>query len=350
MAKPAYFQPAEWQSHSHCWLAFPYAEELWGADLPAVQAEFADLVRAICLWEQVCVLVPDKHNLKLAQELLPAAVQFFVVPFGDIWMRDIAPIFVIDAKGAAIAAHSFQWNGWGHKYLLAGDGEVAGAVAQLANVPLVQFDFVLEGGAVEVDGLGTCLTTKQCLLNPNRNPHLSQGEIEQRLQTALGVSRVLWIEAGLKNDHTDGHIDTIARFVAPHTVMCMLTDDRSDPNYQVLQDIYEQLQGFRDATDTPLRIITIPSPHTVLDEAGELLPASYLNFYIANGAVLVPTYGVAQDQQAVTQIAQFFGDRQTVGLSARHILLGGGAFHCITQQQPALGGRMGVRDKKPSVG
>jgi agmatine deiminase len=336
VAKPSYSQPAEWQPHSHCWLAFPYSQELWGAHLACAQAEFRELVRTICKSEQVCVLVPDTLHLKLAQELLPLPVQFFVVPFGDIWMRDIAPIFVTDPSKGAIAAHAFQWNGWGHKYLLPGDEGVAQAVAQLAGVPLVRFDFVLEGGAVEVDGLGTCLTTKQCLLNPNRNPHLSQAEIEQKLRTALGVSHVLWLEAGLRNDHTDGHIDTIARFVAPHTVMCMLTDDRTDPNYRVLRDIHEQLRGLRDATDTPLRVVTIPSPHTVLNDRGELLPASYLNFYIANEAVIVPTYGVAHDRQAVAEIAKFFGNRQTVGLPAWHILLGGGAFHCITQQQPAL--------------
>jgi len=336
VAKLTYFQPAEWQPHSHCWLAFPYAPELWGEQLPLIQAEFKELVRVIAQSETVCILVPDAQNLKLAQDLLPFAVQFFVVPFGDIWMRDIAPIFVMEPNQQAIAAHRFRWNGWGHKYLLAGDDQVAEAVAHLAAVPERAFDFVLEGGAVEVDGLGTCMTTKQCLLNPNRNPHLSQAEIEQRLQLALGVSQILWLEEGLKNDHTDGHIDTIARFIAPHTVMCMLTDDRTDPNYRVLQDIYQQLQDFRDATDTPLQIVTIPSPHTVLDEEQQLLPASYLNFYIANGTVIVPTYGVAKDQEAVAEIAKFFPDRQTVGLPARHILLGGGAFHCITQQQPAL--------------
>jgi len=304
VAKPNYFQPAEWQRHSHCWLAFPYSRELWGEQLPLVQAEFRELVRVICQSETVCVLVPDRQNLILARELLPFAVQFFI--------------------------------GWGHKYLLDNDSGVAQAVARLAGVAERQFDFVLEGGAVEVDGLGTCLTTKQCLLNPNRNPHLNRAEIEQKLETALGANRVLWLEEGLKNDHTDGHVDTIARFVAPHTVMCMLTDDRTDPNYRVLQDIYQQLQDLRDATDTPLRVVTVPSPHTVLDEAKELLPASYLNFYIANGAVIVPTYGVVNDRLAVAAIAKFFGDRQTVGLSARHILLGGGAFHCITQQQPAL--------------
>ena len=336
MEKPNYFQPAEWQTHSHCWLAFPYADDLWGEQLPLVQAEFRDLVKVICQWETVCVLVPDQQNLNLARELLPLPVQFFVVPFGDIWMRDIAPIFVTDPNQRAIAAHRFQWNGWGHKYLLDNDSGVAQAVARLAGVTEREFDFVLEGGAVEVDGLGTCLTTKQCLLNPNRNPHLNRAEIEQKLETALGANRVLWLEEGLKNDHTDGHVDTIARFVAPHTVMCMLTDDRTDPNYRVLQDIYQQLHDLRDATDTPLRVVTIPSPHTVLDEEKELLPASYLNFYIANGAVIVPTYGVVNDRLAVAEIAKFFGDRQTVGLSARHILLGGGAFHCITQQQPAL--------------
>lgn len=212
--------------------------------------------------------------------------------------------------------------------------DVSRRVAELAGLPSHHFPLVLEGGAIEVDGLGTGLTTRQCLLNPNRNPHLTQAEIEALLQLALGIDKLLWLEKGLRNDHTDGHIDTIARFVAPHQVMCMLPDDPSDPNYRVLWDIYVQLQGLGDVMGQPLQVIPIPSPHTVVNSEGELLPASYLNFYISNDSVIVPIYGSANDQRAVAAIAKCFSNRKVIGLPARHILSGGGAFHCITQQQP----------------
>jgi agmatine deiminase len=331
VSKNRFWQPPEWAEHRGCWMAFPYADDLWSADLVPVQGEFWALVAEIARSEAVQVLVPEGFG---SVPNLPSGVTLHPCPYGDIWMRDIAPIFVHDRGSGAVAAQTFAWNGWGHKYLLAGDEQVSERVAGMAGVAQHRFPFVLEGGAIEVDGMGTGLTTRQCLLNPNRNPHLTQAEIEAGLAEALGITKVLWIEEGLQNDHTDGHIDTIVRFIAPHQVMCMLPDDENDANYQVLQDIYAQLQGMTDATGTPLQIIPVPSPQRVVDGAGELMPASYLNFYISNDSVIVPTYGVANDDRAVSAIAKHFPSRRVVGLSARHILLGGGAFHCITQQEP----------------
>lgn len=177
-------------------------------------------------------------------------------------------------------------------------------------------------GAIEVDGEGTCLTTRQCLLNPNRNPYLDSAEVEARLKPALGVSKILWIESGLANDHTDGHIDTLVRFVAPATVVCMLPDSPEDPNYDVLLTIYEQLQTLTDAKGRSLEVIPVPSPGRVTSRKGEILPASYVNFYIANTTVVVPTYGVEADAKAVEAIAKLFPSRKTVGLPARTILEG----------------------------
>jgi agmatine deiminase len=275
-----------------------------------------------------------EETAELAQQLLKGLpVRFHQIPFGDIWMRDITPIYIKNIDGNLGALH-FQWNGWGGKYMLEHDDRVAGHILKTMNIPNFEFNWVLEGGAIEVDGEGTCLTTKQCLLNPNRNPNMDQQAIEAGLKSALGIEKVLWLEDGLLNDHTDGHIDTIARFVAPHTVMCMQPSDRDDPNYQVLNDITSQLMSMTDAKGRKLDVIQIPSPSLVLDDDGEIMPASYLNFYISNDSVIIPTYGSANDDLAVQAIAKHFPTRKAIGLSAKHILLGGGAFHCITCHLP----------------
>ena len=328
-----YIQPAEWQPHSACWLAFPSHRDLWLEDLDIVQTEFVALARAIASSEPLEILVLAE-TVELAKELLgDLPVRFHQIPFGDIWMRDITPIYVKNADGKLGALH-FQWNGWGGKYLLEHDDRVAENILQTLDIPKFEFDWVLEGGAIEVDGEGTCLTTKQCLLNPNRNPHMDQAAIESGLKLALGVEKVLWIEEGLLNDHTDGHIDTIARFIAPHTVMCMEPTDSNDPNYRVLNDIAKQLEEMTDAKGRKLNVIKIPSPNLVLGDEGEIMPASYLNFYISNDSVIIPTYGSENDDLAVNKIAKHFPTRKAIGLSAKHILLGGGAFHCITCHQP----------------
>ena len=328
-----YAQPAEWQPHSACWLAFPSHRDLWLEDLDIVQTEFIALARAIASSEPLEILVLAE-TVELAKELLgDLPVRFHQIPFGDIWMRDITPIYVKNADGKLGALH-FQWNGWGGKYLLEHDDRVAENILQTLDIPKFEFDWVLEGGAIEVDGEGTCLTTKQCLLNPNRNPHMAQAAIESGLKSALGVEKVLWIKEGLLNDHTDGHIDTIARFIAPYNVMCMEPTDSNDPNYRVLNDIAKQLEEMTDAKGRKLNVIKIPSPNLVLDDEGEIMPASYLNFYISNDSVIIPTYSSDNDDLAVNEIAKHFPTRKAIGLSAKHILLGGGAFHCITCHQP----------------
>jgi agmatine deiminase len=194
---------------------------------------------------------------------------------------------------------------------------------------------VLEGGSIEVDGRGTCLTTRQCLLNPNRNPGLSREDIERKLGQALGVRRVLWLDEGLLNDHTDGHVDNLARFVAPGRVVCMEPRAADDPNRSTLDAIVHALEGFRDAAGERLQVHRIPSPGLVIGKSGQPMPASYVNFYIANHAVAVPTFGARSDEEAVSSLSQLFPDRRTVAIPAKELLEGGGVFHCITQQQPA---------------
>jgi agmatine deiminase len=327
-------QPAEWEPHAACWLAFPSHADLWLDQLEAAQAEFFALCREIARSETLNILVLDTEDeAKLKNALEDLSLEVHQILFGDIWMRDIAPIFVTNAEGK-LATLDFAWNGWGHKYMLEHDDRVATNITTALNLPTFAFDWVLEGGAVEVDGEGTCLTSKQCLLNPNRNPDMTLEEIEHGLRQTLGVEKILWLEEGLVNDHTDGHIDTIARFIAPGVVMCMRSQTNDDPNHAVLESIAEQLANFTDARGRKLSVARIPSPGRILDSEGEIMPASYLNFYIANESVIVPIYGSEFDQKAVDAIAAHFPTRRTIGLSAKVILEGGGAFHCITQQQP----------------
>jgi agmatine deiminase len=216
---------------------------------------------------------------------------------------------------------------------MAGDTEVAAHVIAWTELRGAAFDFVLEGGAIEVDGAGTLLTTKQCLLGSSRNPTLDAPQLEARLRWALGVEHVVWLDHGLANDHTDGHIDTLARFVAPGIVVCMESAS-NDPNGDALDSIIRDLKAARTAANERLEIVTVPSPGAVLDASGALLPASYTNFYIANTVVVVPTYGVAADERAVRAFEELFPGRKVVGLPCKEVVVGGGGFHCTTQQQP----------------
>jgi agmatine deiminase len=317
-------------------LAWPTAADLWQEDLPAAQESFAALCAAIGAGEQLEVLVPDEAAERKARAALEGLrPRFHRISYGDIWLRDIAPIFVRD--GATVRAARFAFNGWGGKYVLPGDDRVADRVAQASALATESYPWVLEGGSIDPDGEGTLLTTRQCLLNRNRNPGLGQVEIEARLAGSLGARRVLWLEEGLLNDHTDGHVDTLARFVAPGRVVCMRPSGSDDPNVAALVGIARDLAAMRDARGRKLDVVQIPSPGRVLDEDGEVMPASYVNFYIANEAVAVPIYGVPYDAEAVASVAKLFPGRRTVGIPARAILTGGGAFHCITQQQPEAG-------------
>jgi len=340
MSRPTFHQPAEWDRHSACWLAWPGHGHLWRENLAPAQVEWAALCRAIAEdgGEALDVLVQDAAAEAVARAALAPVigqVRFHWVPVGDIWLRDTAPIFVKDGAGALSAA-CFRFNGWGQKYVLPEDDQVAGRVTALSGVPRRGHAFILEGGSVEVDGQGTVLTTRQCLLNPNRNPGLDQMGIEAALRDGIGAEKVLWLDEGLLNDHTDGHIDTLARFVAPGVVVCMKAADRRDPNAATLDRLAADLAAFTDARGRRLQVVRIPSPGVVRDKEGELMPASYVNFYIGNRSVMVPTYGTAYDDEAVAALTPLFPNHRVVGRSARAILSGGGAFHCITQQQPEV--------------
>lgn len=338
-----YRMPAEWDDHRAVWVAWPSHADLWEASLEPVRDAWLEMAAAVAdldpasgapRGERLEVLVPDERNEALARARmagLPA--RFHRIPFGDIWLRDTAPLFVKGDEG--VAAVSFAFNGWGGKYLLPEDDLVSARVALAARRRAFTVPWVLEGGAVDVDGTGTCLTTRQCLLNPNRNPGLSRGDVEAGLREALGVEKVLWLGEGLRNDHTDGHVDTLARFVAEGVVVCLRASDGRDPNVDVLRRVESDLASFRDAAGRRLDVVAIPSPGLVADEESVPMPASYVNFFIGNRAVVVPTYGTPRDEEALRALEPLFPGRRIAGVPARDLLAGGGAWHCITQQEPA---------------
>lgn len=334
--------PAEWAPHDAVWTAWPHDPEQWAEGLAEPQAALMAMCAAIAdldtagepRGERVELLVRDGHDEAAARRLLghaAAGVRFHHRRYGDVWLRDTGPLFL--TRAGEVTAARFCFDGWGGKYLMEGDREVAGYVTAQCGLSGAGYDFVLEGGAVEVDGEGLLLTTKQCLLGGSRNPGLDERALEARLRWALGVDHVVWLDQGLQNDHTDGHIDTLARFVAPGVVAAM-EPAAGDPNAEALRGILADLRAARPG-GRALEVVAVPSPGEVRDRAGNLLPASYMNFYISNTAIIVPTYDVAADDAAVAAIAKLFPGRRTLGLSGKPVVVGGGAFHCSTQQQPA---------------
>ena len=324
--------PAEWAPHRAMWLGFPSHAALWGDDLAAAQAEVAALARALAGpgGERVRLMTGHPDGEAAARAMLGDVAGVEIVPgqFGDIWLRDTGPIF------AGGKAHAFRFNGWGGKYELEHDDTVAAQIAAAAGVDLVMGDFILEGGAVDHDGAGTVLTTGQCVLNRNRNPGWTEAAAEAALGESLGAEKVLWLGEGLRNDHTDGHVDNLARFVAPATVAIPVAWGRGDPNAEAFDDAARRLASMTDAKGRKLTVVRIPSPGWLDGEDGPL-PASHMNFLIANRAVIVPIYAEQPGQFAVEMLKQLFPDRQVIGLPSTAILTGGGSFHCITQQEPA---------------
>jgi agmatine deiminase len=316
----------EWAPHEAVWIGFPSDPELWLGDLKEAEREvaaFAEAVHAGGKGETVRLVAAHEGAATSARRLAPFA-EIVVEPFGDIWLRDTGPVVV--GSGAGRRAQGFGFNGWGGKYDLAGDQDIGERLARDAGLPFARADWILEGGAIDDDGTGTVVTTEQCLLNPNRNT-LTRGEVEERLRRDLGFDRVVWLGSGLMNDHTDGHVDNLARFVAPGRV-AVPEAASDDPNAAVYADAAQRL------AEAGLEVVALPSPGRITDEDGDIIPASYMNFYIGNAAVVVPQYGAPNDAAAVEAVQALFPDRVAVGLRADHILTGGGSFHCISQQVP----------------
>jgi agmatine deiminase len=327
-----YYQPSEWAQHSAVWIGFPSAADLWLNDLEGAQAEVAAFALAVLAQgkgERVDLVCANAAAADTAQTLTGGCATIIEAPFFDVWLRDTGPIMV--RKGDGLVALDYRGNGWGGKYPSPLDDDLARLLCTAAGLPREPRDWVLEGGAIDVDGAGLLVTTEQCLLNPNRNPGLNREDIEARLCAHLGVERVLWLRQGLVNDHTDGHVDNLARFVAPGVIAIPVATWPNDPN----AEIYEDARQIAKAAG--LEVVDIVSPGRV-EVDGAIVPASYMNFYIGNAAVVVPMYGVSdnRDSEALGIISSLFPSHETIGLPANHILTGGGSFHCISQQVPLL--------------
>jgi agmatine deiminase len=264
-------------------------------------------------------------------------VEFFHIPTNEPWCRDHGPIFLKRSQSPKVAAVSFGFNAWGYKLSPFEDDDAAAALmAARIGVPIFDFGgFVLEGGSIDVNGQGTLLTTESCLLNPNRNPDLSREQIEANLRNALGVTQILWLGDGIEGDDTDGHIDDITRFVGPNTVVTVVEEDEDDPNYEPLELNLQRLRTMQLSNGSPLRVLKLPMPSRIVRD-GQRLPASYANFYVGNSVVLLPAYHDTNDAWAASVLKEAFPERRIAPIDCRELIWGLGAFHCLTQQQPAV--------------
>lgn len=345
--------PAEWEPHLATYLVWPHNRDTWPGKFDAIPPVFARMAAAITEFDPLRIVVHDEETAHAARDMIdaaagaarrepPARVEFAIIPTNDSWVRDHGPIFLnrkaaAEAGGGAPAqiALDFGFNSWGEKYgAFDLDDAVPRRLGDRFGFKVLEPGMVLEGGSIDVDGSGTVLTTESCLLNPNRNPGLDRAEVERRLEYWLGANKVLWLGAGIAGDDTDGHVDDLARFVAPGTVVTVVEDDPRDENHAALADNLRRLRAMRDANGRALKIETLPMPPALYHE-GTRLPASYANFYIANGGVLMPTFGCAQDTMAIAKLERLFPGRRVVGVPSLDLVWGLGAIHCLTQQHPA---------------
>jgi agmatine deiminase len=322
--------PAEWQPHASTWMAWPHDDEQWIGMLGPVRREFTTLIDTIARFEPVNLLVADDESEQDARGRLTAsAVRVHRVPHQDVWLRDSGPIFVARADDLVLV--DWEFNGWGGKYPADLDNQLPEHISRILDSgPLFRPGIVMEGGSLEVNDRGLVLTTRQCLLTPTRNPTLTERDLERMLSTYLGTDEVLWLDEGLEGDHTDGHIDTITRFVDDGIIVTSICNDTSDPNRATLAANLDRLRSLGDR----FRIVELPIPTGRAEFEGERLPLTYANFYIVNGGVVVPVYGAAEDSQALEILRPLFPNREVVPVSSRALITGGGSFHCVTQQQP----------------
>ena len=317
--------PPEWAPQEWLWIGFPHDPDEWPQVLEPAQEQIAAFANVVADHGQaVRLIVRDGASDARAGALCSAAVHRERRAFGDIWLRDTGPL--VRGDGTALRP---RFNGWGGKFCMAGDEAIGAELARDAGLPVVESDWVLEGGAIDGDGTGTILTTEQCLLNPNRNPDLSRADIEERLRRDLGATQIVWLGDGLVNDHTDGHVDNLARFVAPGQVALPVAHGTDDPNAAIFDDARDRLRA------AGLTVHDIPSVGR-MESNGHVEPASYANFAITNHVVVVPIFDRPHDDEAVAAIDALFPDKTAIGVPAEFVLAGGGGFHCASQQMPRL--------------
>lgn len=337
-----FYFPAEFAQHEATWLSFPHKEASWPGKINSIYPNYSAFVKELSLSEKVRVNVNDEAMKTFAVKRFEKAgvymqqVEFFIHPTNDAWCRDHGPAFLLNKNTSEKAIVDWGYNAWGNKYPPYDlDDVIPTVIAKQFNLPVFYPDIVMEGGSVEFNGKGTLLTSTACLLNPNRNPHLNQTQIEKYLCDYYGVEQVLWVDEGIIGDDTDGHIDDTVRFVNENTVLTVVEENKNDENYDLLQHNLKQLKKMRLLNDQQLNIVELPMPDLVIYE-DQPLPASYANFYIANKSVIVPTYRSAKDDKALQIIQQCFPDRKVVGIDSTDIIWGLGSFHCLSQQEPKV--------------
>jgi agmatine deiminase len=338
-----YRMPAEWERHSATWLAWPQNRDYWqGEVMDLIESSYLLAVNSLSAGEHVHILANDDKNIRrisqlLIEEQIPISnVSIHIMPTKDIWIRDYGPNFLVSKDPAKpVRMNRWLFNSWGNKYEMEDEKNVAPLIANKLNMEPFQPDIVLEGGAIEVNGQGLCLTTEECLLNKNRNDGPSKATMESYLKNFLGVSKVIWCQGGMEGDDTDGHIDNLARFVAPDTVVCAYEEDQEDGNYQNLKENFEILQKSTDQNGNPLKLVKLPTPGYVRENSLRY-PASYANFYIGNDVVIVPSYDHPNDDKVCGILKPFFPNRRIVKLPSNTLITGNGGIHCATQQQPSV--------------
>jgi agmatine deiminase len=336
-----FFFPAEWHRHEATWLSFPINTDTWENRFERIYPSYFELIKTISLSEKVRINANDESTIAIIQGLLDKYeidsenVELYMHKTNDSWCRDHGPAFLINKNNEERLIIDWEYNAWGGKYPpYNDDNNIPKKIASALNLDYVSPGIVMEGGSVEFNGKGTVMTSKSCLLNKNRNPHLSQGQIEQNLMDFYGVEQVLWIEDGIVGDDTDGHIDDTVRFVSEDKVITMVESNSMDENHAVLAENLALLKKMRLTNGKQLNIVEIEMPKPVLDN-GERLPASYANFCMTNKHVIVPTYRCKNDDKALSNLQSCFKDREVVGIDSTDIIWGLGSFHCLSQQEPS---------------
>ncbi len=337
-----YFFPAEWHPHIATWITFPHNDHSWQEEkLSKMYPEYFALIKAISIGEQVRINVNSEDLKSFVESQLPvygidpSKIEFNIQKTNDAWCRDHGPAFLVKERSSDRLLVDWEYNAWGGKYPpFEEDNSLPLTIASHLSLPSVSPGIIMEGGSVDFNGAGTVLTSRSCLLNPNRNPHLNQAQIEEYLTNYYGVSQVLWVSDGIVGDDTDGHIDDTVRFVNSNTVIAMVEPNELDENHAVLAANLKELKQMVLLDGSPLKAVEIPMPDAVVID-GFRAPGSYANFYICNAGVLVPIFGCPQDEIALSILGELFTDRPVIGLSAREIIWGQGSFHCLTQQEPA---------------
>ena len=332
---PGFSMPAEWSPHAACWLAWPQRKELWGDYLAGACADYARVARAIARREPV-VMVADPSSASAARVQCGDSVEVVELALDDSWLRDSAPTFLVDAQGRREAA-TFVFNAWGRKFESFGQDATLGTrIAQHRGIPARRSELVVEGGGFQTDGEGTLITAETCVLNPNRNPHWTKQQAERELCRVLGVTQVIWLPGDVTETGTDGHVDGYLSYIRPATLLWETVADPLDPRFEIMAENRRVLETSRDARGRPFELVPIPeAPRSVVPADSPYFCRSYVNLYLANGAVIAPAYGIAEDDVVRDTLVRALPGHAIDMVPLHDLFRGGGGIHCITQQEPA---------------